>query len=218
MKLSTVIKENKTFYITCFLVLLLGIYPLVTATKIEIFLAINGFHHTILDHFFYYITFLGSGVTYLLLLIILLLRKFDNRKLVIGMGSFLVMSVVVQFMKRCMFANQLRPTQLIPLDITPHLVEGVSLNSHHSFPSGHSASIFSLVCFVNLITKPKQNIYSFLMVLLATTIAYSRVYLAQHFYEDIYVGAWIGVLTTTFVYTTLVNLKSPQWLDKKLLA
>lgn len=218
MQFRNVIKENKIFYITCFLILLLGVYPLVTATKIEIFLAINRFHHPILDQFFYYATFLGDAITYILVLITLLLYKFDNRKLTIGLGSFLAMSVVVQFMKRFIFADQLRPIHRIPPDITLHLVEGLSPSSHFSFPSGHSASIFSLVCFVSLITKPKHNLHSFLMVLFATTVAYSRVYLSWHFYEDIYVGAWIGILVTTFVYILFSNLTSPHWLNKKLLA
>ena len=171
----------------------------------------------LLDRFFYYVTFLGEGITCVVLIIVLLLwLKLDNRTFLIGMSSFGGISIIVQFIKRIVLPYQLRPSKFISSDISLHFVENVSLHSYLSFPSGHATTIFMTVCFMVLTIPPKHKIYSFLAVLIATIIAYSRVYLSQHFYEDIYVGSLIGVRVTTFVYAFFIDLEKPVWLNKKL--
>lgn len=63
--------------------------------------------------------------------------------------------------------------------------------SQNSFPSGHSTSAFCLFfCLCIISPKVWQKIFFFCLAIL---IGFSRVYLSQHFFEDIYVGSIIGV-------------------------
>jgi membrane-associated phospholipid phosphatase len=216
IKLVAIAQDNKAFFIVYTALWLLGLYPLLAWDKVTLLLMINGQHHPALDQFFYYITNLGSGITYTLLLITLLLLRVANRKLLIGASSFVVMSAIVQFLKRIGFSDQLRPIELVPDPTQLHLVGHVAILSHLSFPSGHAATIFTAACLLNLITPIKHIVYSILLLLIATIVAYSRVYLCQHFYTDVYVGMLIGGLVTTFMYAWLIDWQVPSWLEQRL--
>lgn len=55
---------------------------------------------------------------------------------------------------------------------------------------------------------------------LALLAAYSRIYLSQHFFADVYAGSLIGVLTTILVYywlTTFFNKQDYPWQSKGIL-
>lgn len=75
----------------------------------------------------------------------------------------------------------------------------------YSFPSGHTASSFSVVAVVFLSRCP---LYVFLPVLmLAMTIGFSRVYLRVHYLTDVLVGMVLGVVCGTasvMLFTAIV--------------
>lgn len=215
-KLAAIVQDNKAFFIGYTALLLLGLFPLLAWDKVDLLLMINGQHHPALDLLCYYVTNLGSGITYTLLLITLFFLRVANRKLLIGASSFVVMSAIVQFLKRIVFSDQLRPTALIPELIQLHLVDHIAILSQLSFPSGHAATSFTAACFLNLIAPTKYTWYSILLLLIATIVAYSRVYLCQHFYADVYVGALLGGWITVFVYAWLIDWYVPSWLEHRL--
>src|SRR5690242_4451105 len=114
-RLAETIKANKTFFIAYNLLLLIGLYPLLTWDKMTIFLAVNEHHHPFLDKFFFYLTHIGSGITYGLLIVLLFFLKVPYRKLLIGVASFSVMSIIIQVLKRMIFPHHLRPIKCIEL-------------------------------------------------------------------------------------------------------
>ena len=62
----------------------------------------------------------------------------------------------------------------------------IEIHQHFSFPSGHSISAFALFGFISIIysrTTPSLVYFG-----LAASVAISRIYLKQHFFEDIYAG------------------------------
>lgn len=218
MRYLTFLKKNKHFFLALSLVFAVGLYPLLASDKVALFLKINRLHHPLLDRLFYYVTFLGSSPIYLLLITTLAIKKRDRHTFLLGLVSFGCMSFVVQGMKRILFAHQLRPILLIPTDTPLHLVEGIKHHTHLSFPSGHAATIFAVACLVQLKSSRKSYGRSLLLLLGAATVAYSRVYLCQHFYQDIYVGALVGTLTTTSTYAVLKDWQDPDKLVQKLIA
>ena len=78
----------------------------------------------------------------------------------------------------------------------PHLFE-------RSFPSGHSGCIFSTCCFLSMILPRGWSRAGLLLFFVAILVAYSRMYLAAHFYADIFVGSMLGTSTTMFCFALM---------------
>jgi undecaprenyl-diphosphatase len=70
----------------------------------------------------------------------------------------------------------------------------VQLRSTHyggySFPSNHSANMFSAATFVSIIAPP----LGFVMYPVAALVAYSRVYCGVHYPGDVLFGALLGII------------------------
>lgn len=88
------------------------------------------------------------------------------------------------------------------------LVDGVTMLTAHTFPSGHSASAFGIFMLLALIIKNKY--WQMLFFFLALTIAFSRVYLSQHFLSDIYFGSLISVIITLVIFVWGESWKNPK--------
>ncbi len=84
----------------------------------------------------------------------------------------------------------------------------------NSFPSGHTAAVFSLMLCLTLIFN-KKTWLSPIFFVLAVLTAYSRVYLSQHFAEDVLAGSLVGVAMTLFVYW-LYQRKKYAWEEKSI--
>jgi membrane-associated phospholipid phosphatase len=104
--------------------------------------------------------------------------------------SNVVCAVIIQTLKRTIFAYSVRPFQFFHGIHDLYIVPGVEIYSFNSFPSGHSATIFT-TCAILSLTTGYQSVRALLFGA-ACLIAFSRVYLSQHFFEDIYAGAIIG--------------------------
>ena len=63
-------------------------------------------------------------------------------------------------------------------------------SSFHSFPSGHSSTIF-ILCFILCATLPKLKYFFYL---LASIIAFSRVVVGAHFFTDIVAGGLLALI------------------------
>ena len=68
--------------------------------------------------------------------------------------------------------------------------------SGYSMPSGHSASSF-VIAGMFLLFKQKGRIF---VLIIASLIAYSRVYLHVHYLSDILVGAFVGLAVSWIIY------------------
>ncbi len=64
-------------------------------------------------------------------------------------------------------------------------------SSFHSFPSGHSSTIF-IVCLILVVAFPKLK---YLFYFLASIIALSRVVVGAHFFTDVVAGAILALLS-----------------------
>ncbi len=72
-------------------------------------------------------------------------------------------------------------------------------SNFHSFPSGHSSTIF-IVCFILVATFPKLKYFFYF---LASVIALSRVVVGAHFFTDIVAGAILALISFKVINTIL---------------
>lgn len=184
----------------------LSIYSIVGAIvfyslgKEDAHLVLNGYHSPYLDLFFKYVTHVGHGFVPIIVFHLLLFVRYSWA---LGFGvSSLVMGIVVQTLKRSVFAGDHRPAMLFSEGGLPQ-IEGVDLMLHHSFPSGHSATGFCLCLMLAFFSKQKWANYFFMV--LALLIAFSRVYISQHFIQDTVVGSWIGLVLALLGYVFIIH-------------
>jgi len=83
---------------------------------------------------------------------------------------------------------------------------------YNSFPSGHTVTAFSAAVVLSYVSVNKR--YGFIFLLLAIGVAYSRMYLSQHFFEDVTAGSILGTFSTIMWVTWLDNksfMHSQRW-------
>lgn len=81
-----------------------------------------------------------------------------------------------------------------------HPVDGIALTTGlTSFPSGHATAAFTLAGVMILFFRPRPWLTS-LIFLAALAAGVSRVYLVQHYWADVYAGAWAGTLFALGIY------------------
>jgi len=186
------------------------IYP-----KEELFLLLNGSYSDLGDAVFPYITHLGSGVLSAIVVVVFLFRQY--RLAIISSVSFLVTGLITQLLKHTLFSEALRPFKYFEGQDVVHSVADVQLYMYNSFPSGHSATAFSLFFMLLLASDGRRPILAIVLCMLAVLTGYSRIYLGLHFPEDVLAGSLIGVIFTFLCFRLLdKKLVRTTWANKGL--
>ncbi|WP_223651612.1 phosphatase PAP2 family protein [Hymenobacter psoromatis] len=197
------LRQTRTFLLP-YAALLLAIGGVLFATpKQTAFFWVNGHYAPFFDQFFRAFTNVGDGLFYVFVTLALLFVRF--RWAFLSLVCFAVTSLAAQVGKQLIFTGHPRPFRYFsehPSFPPLHVVEGVVMGTLKSFPSGHSTSAFSVFLLLTFLVKNKRWGYGFL--LLAALAAYSRVYLAQHFVEDVFAGSILGTGLTLALLAWLV--------------
>lgn len=188
-----------------------ALLPYLFFPKGDIHIFLNTFHSSFFDYIFVVATWFGYGfIPFLVGLFFLLVQYRYSFVLIL---SAALSGIMVQILKRVVFGDCPRPVAFIGEQYSLYLVEGVKQLSHFSFPSGHATTAFAL-CY-GLALFSTSRIWQLVLFLTAFLIAYSRVYLSQHFLLDVGVGAALGAICCFGVYVWLHNVRG-NWLDKNL--
>jgi membrane-associated phospholipid phosphatase len=199
--LNEVFRRIKWLIIPYLLILCICLIIKLAWPRETIYFTVNGINNPIGDFLAPFVTDLGNGWTAIALSIILLL--FSYRKAFILATAYAVTSITAQIIKYIFAAP--RPKLYFKDQLTHiHFVKGVDILSANSFPSGHTVTAFSAAVVFTYWSKNK--VWGLIFLLIAVMVGYSRMYLSEHFFEDVIAGSIIGVfLTVTWLY----------WLDNK---
>lgn len=164
--------------------------------KNELFLLFNTDLGKTGDFLFDKITYLGDGACWVL--IAFLFWRYQRKKWLVCILAIVFSTLFTQLPKNYFFKEQLRPIAAIENTQAIHTVEGVTVHTAHSFPSGHTATAFTIFLLGCAFIRNHWVIpIGFAYALL---VGYSRVYLAQHFPIDLAAGMLVAILT---VYLSL---------------
>lgn len=208
--IKDVLYKVRFFFIPYLILIAICLIIKLNYTREEIFFAINARNWAWADSIAQYITDIGDGWTTITLALVLLM--FSYRKSFVLAGSYALSSGIVAQSLKYLF-DAPRPKLYFHDQLSRiHFVSGIKQLSYHSFPSGHTITAFSTAIVIAYWAKNK--FWSFPLFLLAITVGYSRMYLSQHFFEDVTAGSAIGVVVTVMWLWWAENrkfLKSPKW-------
>jgi len=209
MSMNEVLRRIKTFLIPYLVILCICLVIKLVYTKSEIYFAVNAHYSPFADWISPYVTDVGNGWT--AVAIAALLTLFSYRKALIVASSYAVTSLSAQIIKYIFDAP--RPLLYFKDQVDRiHLVKGVEMLHVHSFPSGHTVSIFTLGVIFTYWSKNKA--WGPVFLLIAVMVGYSRMYLSQHFFEDVIAGSVIGTILTVIWLYWLDNksfIQRPKW-------
>ena len=176
----------------------LGALFILFQDKLDFQKKINQMGNPVLDLVMRNLTYAGDGLFAVLVFIVLLFIRIKTA--LIALISFVLTAGVVQLLKHTVFDTMKRPYYFLQSDVNFRIIEDLTYHSSNSFPSGHSASIFAICTVIAYQYKSKLSI-QLLLVVIAVLVALTRVYLCQHFLQDIIAGSLIGTLIS--YYTSL---------------
>lgn len=164
---------------------------LLLGSKEGIFLWVNAHTGHAWDPVFRYGTFLGDGWIFAAALLPLLIwRRWPHW---LGLVAVALLTLFTSASLKSIFQDEKRPVAYFAeTGQKLRLVPGVEVHHYRSFPSGHTMTAFACLGFLALAFR--YPLLQIGLVLLAMLVAYSRVYLAQHFLLDVTAGAALGLI------------------------
>lgn len=171
----------------------------------ESFLLLNGDGGWVADQFFRFFTFFGDAILWVPMLGYVIWKK-RKAYLALVTGSFTLVTILVQVCKYFIVPDEPRPTKYIT-DAFVHTVEGVTVHSISSFPSGHTATAFTFFLVIALMTYKRWWLPAGFSM--ACLVGYSRIYLAQHFPVDVAAGIIVAIIAVS------LSIPFQQWIDRR---
>jgi membrane-associated phospholipid phosphatase len=201
MSLSSLFKANRSFFIGFFLFVILCCYILLFYSKADGFFLLNPYHSGFADFIFIYFTYLGDGFFCIAIGVFLFFFKKRFLSLMV-LSSYAVSGIIAQLLKY--YIIEARPAVFLKDTSYKYFIENVTLHNLHAFPSGHSASAFAMAAALSFAVINKK--YPLFFLATAILVGYSRIYLAQHFLDDVFAGAIIGLLSAIFCWIFLSKI------------
>ncbi len=222
--MKKIILTHKVFFVFFALFLMVGVILLFQIEKGDTIIFFSENRSPFWDAFFRIGTKFGEEVVYAIIGIVYLFIQFRISVMIALIG---VVVTIVSYLTKAFFALD-RPSlyfykignidQIIPVEGV-HMLTGTS-----SFPSGHTMSAFAFYGLLTFLLPPKKQ-FAVLFFALALIVGISRIYLVQHFLQDVLAGALIGILIGMLFYwfhekypsnpehlidRSLINLKSKK--------
>ena len=184
----------KSFITATIITLIIGIGLIIASFiigKDAFFLLLNKDLGETADNFFSFCTNLGNGFVWVIILVLFYVYRKDKLPLYFAAVAF--STLITQGLKNFYVPVQLRPIAAIADTSSIHTVKGVEILTNYSFPSGHTATAFSVFLVGCLLIREKWILP--VGLLYALLVGYSRIYLAEHFPLDVGGGMITAVIS-----------------------
>jgi undecaprenyl-diphosphatase len=157
----------------------------ILAWDTNLFLHIFGWNGRVyLDRFMKFITRTGDGFLYPVLGVMILLLDWETGLKVVlpGLLAFAIELPIYKIIKS-------KTIRLRPFEALPGIINLVHAPDKYSFPSGHTAAAFIMA----IVIASAFPALALPMIIWASSIGLSRIYLGVHYPTDVLVGMMIGI-------------------------
>lgn len=177
----------------------MGIFESLVAWDKDLFLTLNGLHSNWMDHFMWLMSETVVWLPFFLFFLYLIIREKRSQSLWLILTFALLITFADQIASGVFkpMVERLRPTHDPSISNLVHIVNNYR-GGHYGFFSSHSANVFAFAGLSLLLIR--NWLYTVLILIWASLIAYSRIYLGVHFPLDILTGAVFGMLSSWGFY------------------
>jgi len=168
----------------------------------ELFLFLNGLHQPWLDMPMFYMTKAVFWIPVYLFLLYLIGKTYSWK---IMLWSLLAIAVVITLSDRISVElfkevfQRYRPSRNLIIGPQIHIVNDYR-GGLYGFVSSHATNFFGIATFVIHLLRKKYPLILPILVLWASLICYTRIYLGVHYPSDIFVGSILGATIGYSVY------------------
>lgn len=176
-----------------------------------IIVQVNSWNTPFLDELMWLVSWIPTWIPLYLLLIFLVYKKENRNVMLLYILCFALLIGITDQVSSSFFKPffaRYRPSH--NLDILKeysalHFYEkspgDFYKGGKYGFVSGHSANSFAIAVFASLVLKTHVKKIAVFLILWATLVAYSRMYLGVHYLSDCIAGAIVGSVIAYLVYT-----------------
>lgn len=201
--LISIAKHNRFFLLPWLALLIPGAFIIGQYPKDIIHLYTNRYYSPFWDEAMQWVTLIGDGWT---ITVFVLLMFAWNRRLAFFTGiTCLLASGITHLLKYTIYYGEARPVLFFAGTKKLRLVPNIDNAFFNTFPSGHTTVSFAF--FFCLALGLKNEWYKAVCLFVAASIGFSRIYLSQHFLQDVYFGSIIGTLTAVLIFYFVILKK-----------
>jgi undecaprenyl-diphosphatase len=161
----------------------------------SLLLYLNGLNSPFWDFVMYWISDKFIWIPFYLFLIYLVMRNYKIRTIDVLVATAVLVALTDNVSVYCFkeVFQRLRPCQDPAMQPLVHLVNG-ECGGLYSFVSSHAANTFGVCFFLINILGRKVKYLTPGMIIWASVVSYTRIYLGVHYPLDVLCGAIVGIL------------------------
>lgn len=183
--------------------MVVGALVLLAGEKTFLFRLFNGNHWSSVDKIMPYVTLLGEAAGLVTIFVLALsYRRFRNWWYITAAASCTILAALLTQLLKTLYATP-RPLAYFTEAGVVRILPQWHHYYHRSFPSGHTTGAFAAYFLLACLLPEKYKRFGILFFALALTVGYSRIYLAAHFFGDVYAGSVVGTLFSALMLALL---------------
>jgi len=156
---------------------------------------LNGLHTPFWDFVMYWISYKFTWIPFYLFLVFLVIKNYKLRTIDVLLAAAILVACT-DLSSVHLFKNvfqRLRPCQDPTMQPFLHLVYG-ECGGLYGFVSSHAANTFGVCFFLISVLGKKVKYLTPGMIIWASVVSYTRIYLGVHYPLDVLCGAMVGTL------------------------